>query len=194
MPPIMTPSPDVTQLLIQWNEGNPDALEKLVPIVEGELRRLAQRYLSQERSGHTLQTTALVNEAYMRLIDWKKVRWQNRAHFVGVSAQLMRRILVDYARNQQSLKRGGAVVKIPLEEAALAAGGKTPDIVALDEALTVLGQIDARKSRIVELRYFGGLSVEETAEVLEISPRTVKREWSLAQAWLYTQLVGRSPS
>ena len=190
----MPPSPDVTQLLIQWNEGSPDALEKLVPIVEGELRRLAQRYLSQERSGHTLQTTALVNEAYMRLIDWKKVRWQNRAHFVGVSAQLMRRILVDYARNQQSLKRGGAVVKVPLEEAALASADRTPDIVALDEALTVLGQIDARKSGIVELRYFGGLSVEETAEVLEISPRTVKREWSLAQAWLYTQLAGRSSS
>jgi RNA polymerase sigma factor (TIGR02999 family) len=186
------PAQDVTQLLIDWSDGNPEALEKLVPIVEGELRRLAQRYLRQEHSGHTLQTTALVNEAYVRLIDWKKVRWQNRAHFVGVSAQLMRRILVDYARNQHSLKRGGDVVKVPLEEAAVASMDKPPDLLALDEALTSLGHLDSRKCKIVELRYFGGLSVEETAELLEISPRTVKREWSLAQAWLYTQLVAPS--
>jgi RNA polymerase sigma factor (TIGR02999 family) len=147
--------------------------------------------MSQEKPGHTLQATALVNEAYLRLIDWKNVRWQNRAHFFGVSAQLMRRILVDYARGRKYQKRGGGAVKVSLEEAAIISSEQPADFVALDDALNELAEMDPRKSRIVELRFFGGLSVEETAEVLKISPRTVLREWSLAQAWLYRELGGK---
>jgi RNA polymerase sigma factor (TIGR02999 family) len=162
----------------------------LVPIVERELHRLASHYLSQERTRHTLQTTALVNEAYVRLIEWKNVRWESRTHFLGVSAQLMRRILVDYARRQSTLKRGGGeAIKVSLEDATVFPAGRGTDLLEVDEVLTRLAAIDPRKSRIVELRFFGGLSVEETADVLAISSRTVKREWSLAQAWLYKALT-----
>ena len=166
---------EVTQLLLAWTEGNQSALDKLAPQVHAELYRLAKRYMGQERPGHILQTTALVNEAYMRLIDWKNVSWQNRAHFFGVSAQLMRRILVDFARSRDYLKRGGEAQHVSLEEAAEFSQERDADFVALDDALNSLAEIDPRKSKIVELRFFGGLSVEETAEVLGISPRTVKR-------------------
>jgi RNA polymerase sigma factor (TIGR02999 family) len=171
-----------------WSEGDQAALEKLVPQVHAELYRLAKRYMGQERAGHLLQTTALVNEAYLRLIDWKNVSWQSRAHFFGISAQLMRRILVDFARSRDYLKRGGEAQHVSLEEAAVLIQEKEADFVALDDALNSLAAIDPRKGKIVELRFFGGLSVEESAEVLGISPRTVKREWSLAQAWLHREL------
>lgn len=182
---------DVTQLLLAWNEGDPSSLEKLIPLVEAELRRLAEGYMAQERPNHTLQPTALVNELYLRLIDWKNAHWHNRAHFLGVAAKLMRRILVDHARRQQNLKRGGNVPKISLDETADSSGGFT-DPIALDDALNALASLDMRKSQIVELRFFGGLTVEETAEVLKISSRTVKREWSLAQAWLLCELSGEA--
>ena len=181
-------SSEVTELLRAWGEGDHAALEKLVPIVQGELRRLARHYMRGERSDHTLQTTALVNEVYLRLINWRSVHWQDRAHFFGVSVQLMRRVLVDYARRHHYRKRGGDAVSVHLEDAAVVAPERASDLVAIDDALTRLAAVDARKSRVVELRFFGGLSVEETAEVLGISPRTVKREWSLARAWLYADL------
>jgi len=181
---------DVTRLLVAWSEGDEASLEKLVPLVEKELHRLAQQYMMQERREHTLQATALVNEAYLRLIDWKNVHWKNRAHFLGVSAHLMRRILVDHARRHRSLKRGGTAVKVSLHDGATPSHNRDLDLIALDEALQNLGRMDERKSQIVELRFFGGLSEEETAEVLKISTRTVRREWSLAQAWLYTELTG----
>lgn len=184
-----TPSAkEVTQLLIAWSDGDRSALEQLTPLVHAELYRLAKRYMAQERQGHTLQATALVNEAYLRLIDWKSVRWQNRAHFFGVSANLMRRILVDHARSRNYQKRGAGARKVPLDEAAVVSEDRAPDFVALDDALNALAEVDPRKSKIIELRFFGGLSVEETAEVLRISPRTVTREWSLAQAWLYREM------
>jgi RNA polymerase sigma factor (TIGR02999 family) len=179
---------EVTELLKAWTKGDREALEKLAPQVHAELHRLAKRYMGQERPGHILQTTALVNEAYMRLIDWENVSWQNRAHFFGVSAQLMRRILVDFARSRDYVKRGGEAPHVSLEEAAVVTQEKDADFVALDDALNSLASIDPRKSKIVELRFFGGLSVEETAEVLGISPRTVKREWSMAQVWLHREL------
>jgi RNA polymerase sigma factor (TIGR02999 family) len=182
-----TSSTDVTQLLLAWNDGDEKALERLVPLVEAELHRLAQGYLKRERPGHALQTTALVNEAYLRLIDWSAVRWQNKAHFLGVSAKLMRRILVDYARRNRHRNEA-----LHVSFDGNAAIDKGEDFVALDEALSSLAQIDERKSRIIELRFFGGLDVNETAEVLKISPRTVKRDWSLAQAWLYCALRGES--
>ena len=181
---------DITKLLLAWSDGDQQALQRLAPLVETELHRQARRYLKQERPGHTLQSTALVNEAYLRLIDWKNVQWHNRAHFFAVSAKLMRRILVDHARSRRYLKRGGAAAKVSLEEAAVVTAERGPDLIAVDEALERLAVIDPRKSRIIELRFFGGLSVEETAEVLKVSPRTVKREWSLAQAWLYCDLKG----
>ena len=185
----MTSSPEqVTQWLIAWSSGDQTALDKLMPLVYDELHRLAHHYMSRERPGHTLQTTALVNEAYLRLIDQKSVSWQNRAHFFAVAAQVMRQILVDYARRRQVLKRGGQAVKVSLDEAAIVSQERGADLVALDDALTSLAAIDPRKSQIVELRFFGGLSVEETAEVLKVSPRTVMRQWSLAQAWLYREL------
>jgi RNA polymerase sigma factor (TIGR02999 family) len=184
-----TPSPEeITQLLKAWSDGDQAALERLTPLVQAELHRLARRYMSKESPGHTLQATALVNEAFVRLIDWKNVRWQNRAHFFGVSAQLMRRILVDYARSRKYKKRGGGAVEVSLEEAAIVSKERSADFIALDDALNALATFDQRKSQIVELRFFGGLSVEETAEVLKISPRTVLREWSMAQAWLYREL------
>lgn len=180
-------SHELTQLLVAWSSGENEALEKLVPLVEAELTRLARRYLGRERPGHQLQTTALVNEAYIRLIDWKNVQWQNRAHFFGVSAQLMRRILVDFARQRPRVE-GRSAVHVSLEDALVISGERGEDLVALDDALTELARLDERKSRIVELRFFGGLSVEETAEVLGVSQITVIREWNKAKAWLFREL------
>jgi RNA polymerase sigma-70 factor, ECF subfamily len=181
---------NVTQLLIAWNNGDQSALERLVPMVHAELHRLARLYMGRERAGHVLQPTALVNEAYMRLIDWKNVEWRNRAHFFGVSAQLMRRILVDFARQRPRLA-GRTAPHVSLDEALTVTAGQSEDLVALDGALTSLAEIDERKSRIVELRFFGGLSNEEIAEVLEISTVTVIREWNKAKAWLYRELSRR---
>ena len=181
---------NITQLLVAWSEGSETALEKLAPLVEAELHRLARRYLRGERPGHTLQTTALVNEAYLRLIDWKNVSWQNKAHFLGVSAKLMRRILIDHARRNRG-KSAAAAIHISFE--GTGSGERGTNLVALDDALTDLAAMDPRKSQIIELRFFGGLTVPEIAEVLKISPRTVKREWSLAQAWLYCTLSGEQP-
>jgi RNA polymerase sigma-70 factor, ECF subfamily len=186
------PEHDVTQLLHAWAAGDPSALEALSPLVAGELHRLARRYMRMEHVGHTLQATALINEVYLRLVDWRNVRWQDRAHFFAVSAQLMRRTLVDHARRHRVRKRGGHVVKLSLDEGAVAVPERSADLVAIDEALVRLGTVDARKSKVVELRFFGGLSVEEIGEVLNISPRTVKREWSLARAWLDTELTGHT--
>jgi len=176
---------EVTQLLVAWGNGNKAALERLMPLVYDELRRLAHHYMRREHPGHTLQTTALVNEAYFRLVDQKHVHWQNRAHFFAISAQLMRRILIDHARSHQFVKRGGGAHKVSLDEVAVVAQEQAADLLALDDALRSLAAIDERKGRIVELRFFGGLSAEETAEALKISPRTVMREWSMAKAWLY---------
>ena len=186
---MITPSShEITQLLVAWSDGDQAALEQLTPLVYRELHRLAKGYLHQERPGHLLQTTALVNEAYLRLIDWKPAHWQNRAHFFGVAAQLMRRILVDFARARDQDKRGGAACQVSLDEAAAVSVERVAEFIALDEALDQLAAIDPRRSRMVELRFFGGLSEEETAEVLKVSPRTVRREWSLARAWLHREL------
>jgi len=179
---------EITELLVAWGNGDEAALDKLAPLVYQELRRLARGYLKRERPNHTLQTTALVHEAYLRLIDWKNVKWQNRAHFFGISAKLMRRILVDSARSRQYSKRGGQQRHVSLEEASVIAPGRPVDIVALDDALTGLAALDHRQSRVVELRFFGGLSIAETAEVLKVSEGTVRRDWSLAQAWLHREL------
>jgi RNA polymerase sigma factor (TIGR02999 family) len=184
-----TPSPqDVTQLLLAWSEGDQDALAKLMPLVYAELHRLAKHYMRSERPGHTLQTTALANEAYIRLIDARQVRWQNRAHFFAVSARLIRQILVDFARKRRYKKRGGEVRHISLDEALAIGQHRDDDLTSLDDALRALGEIDARKSQVVELRFFGGLSVDETAEVLQVSPETVRRDWRLAKAWLRRHL------
>jgi RNA polymerase sigma factor (TIGR02999 family) len=182
------PPNDVTQLLRAWSEGDEQALGTLIPLVHQELHRLARRYMAGESPGHTLQTTALVNEAYLRLVDVKKVSWQNRAHFFGVSANLMRRILVDLARSRHSLKRGGDANTLSLDEALIVSPERGEDVVALDDTLKVLASIDPRRSRVVELRFFGGLSVEETAEVLKVSPETVMHDWKLAKAWLLREL------
>jgi RNA polymerase sigma factor (TIGR02999 family) len=181
-------SHDLTLILQAWSEGDQSALEKLTPLVEAELRRLAHHYLAQERPGHTLQTTALINEAWLRLIDWKQVSWQNRAHFFGVSARLMRYILVGFARARKQQKRGGAAQRVSLEEAATVSANRSDDLVALDDALQTLAKYDPRKCQIVELRFFGGLSVEEAAEVMKLSPITIIREWNKARAWLYQEL------
>jgi RNA polymerase sigma factor (TIGR02999 family) len=183
-------SKQITQLLVAWSDGDEAALEMLTPLVYEELHRLAHRYMNQERVGHTLQTSALVNEAYLRLIDWKAVHWQNRAHFFGVAAQLMRRILVDFARTRRYAKRGGGALAVTLSDAVVS-DEKGADIVALDEALVSLAELDARQSQVVELRFFGGLTVEETAEVLKVSPGTVRRDWSLARAWLHRELSNK---
>lgn len=182
------PSADVTRLLAEWGGGDREALDRLIPLVYDELRRLADRYLRRERADHTLQPTALVNEAYMRLVGQSEVRWQNRAHFIGVAAQLMRRILVDHARGRVASKRGGGRQKLSLQ--ALDSFFEEPDLdlVALDDALGELAEMDPQQSRIVELRFFGGLTIEETAEVVGVSPMTVKREWALAKAWLLRQV------
>ncbi len=185
-----TPSAgEVSTLLRAWSAGDRGALDKLAPIVYDELRRLAHYYLNGERSDHSLQTTALVNEAYLRLVDYRRMRWQNRAHFFAVSAQLMRRILVDHARRRNA-KRGGGVRHCSLDEVAVVDPRRTKDLVALDDALNALGQFDARKVRVVELRFFGGLSVEETAQVLDVSAVTVMRDWTTARAWLYRHMTG----
>jgi RNA polymerase sigma-70 factor, ECF subfamily len=178
----------VTRLLQDWSQGKDAALEELLPLVHQELRRLARRYMFGERPGHTLQTTALVNEAYLRLVNSRQVNWQNRAHFFAISAQLMRRILVDYARTRGYQKRGGGVPKVTLDEALIGPQEEGHDLVALDDALKALGDVDPRKSKVVELRFFGGLSVEETAEVLKVSPDTVLRDWRLAKAWLAREM------
>jgi RNA polymerase sigma-70 factor, ECF subfamily len=182
-------SQDVSQLLVDWSNGDQAALDKLLPLVNTELRQLARRYLRRENPGHTLQTSALVNEAYLRLIDQKSVRWQNRAHFFGIAAQLMRRILIDHARKHHRAKRGGGALKVSLDEAAAVAEARSAELLAVDEALENLTAMDARKGRIVELRFFGGLSLEETAEVLGISSPTVQREWRAAKAWLHRILT-----
>jgi len=185
------PCGDVSTLLRAWTDGDQHALEELTPIVYEELHRLARYYMSGERTGHSLQTTALVNEAYLRLTDYKRMQWQNRAHFFAVSAQLMRRILVDHAR-RHNLKRGAGVQHVSLEDTAVV---REPDenLVVLDGALQALARFDSRKAQVVELRFFGGLSVDETAEVLKVSPITVMRDWTTARAWLYRQMKGESP-
>ena len=178
----------ISQLLIDWSDGDKTALDKLIPLVYQELKRLARYHMRRERANHTLQTSALVNEAYVRLVDYKKMRWQDRSHFFAVAAQAMRRILVDYARNRSRAKRGGETRQVSLDEAATLAGDKAGELVALDAALMKLAEFDPRKSQIVELRYFGGLSIEETAEVVGVSPVTVKREWSTAKIWLHREV------
>lgn len=185
----MTARPkNVTQLLNDWNEGDKTVLDQLIPIVYEELRRQASKYLRRERVGHTLQTTALIHEAYLRLVDQKTVQWQNRAQFFGIAAQLMRRILVDHARTKHRAKRGGSDVRISLNEAMVVMNESQLDLLEIDEALDRLAAIDEQQSRIVELRFFSGLSVEETATALGISPATVKRDWSVAKAWLHREI------
>jgi RNA polymerase sigma factor (TIGR02999 family) len=181
-------SKPVTDLLLAWSGGDADARDRLVAVVYDELRRRAGAYLRRERPGHVLQPTALVNEVYLRLVDQKSVRWENRAQFYGLAAQLMRRILVDHARERGALKRGGAAIAVTFAEEALPAPEAPLSLVALDDALRALCELDPRQGQVVELRYFGGLSVEETAEVLGLSPATVKREWTLARAWLHREL------
>jgi RNA polymerase sigma factor (TIGR02999 family) len=184
----MADSTDITELLLAWSDGDQASLERLIPLVKAELHRLAHHYMQGERDGHILQTTALVNEAYLRLVDASRVRWQNRAHFFAVSAQLMRRVLVDFARARDYQKRGGRAAHVPLAEAFDLPHRQDVGLVALDEALSALAALDARKARVVELRFFGGLSVEETAEVLGVSPDTIMRDWKLAKVWLLREL------
>lgn len=181
-------SQEITELLLAWNDGDEQALDRLMPLVHDELHRLARRYMAGQRSDHPLQTTALVNEAYLRLVDSSRVRWQNRAHFFAVSAQLMRRILVDFARARQRVKRGGDVVQVTFDEALAISQGPNAALIALDDALRALAAVDERKSKVVELRFFGGLSVEETAQVLKVSSITVMRDWAMAKAWLLREL------
>jgi RNA polymerase sigma factor (TIGR02999 family) len=179
---------DITGLLVAWSNGDRAALDSLVPVIYAELHRLARRYMRQESPGHTLDTTALVNEAYLRMVNQKQVNWQNRAHFFAVSAQSMRNILVDMARSRKRQRRGGDAEHLSLDESLVFSEGRASELLALDDALTALAQVDERKSRIVEMRYFGGLSVEETAEVLQVSVATIDREWRRARAWLYSEL------
>ena len=187
----MTTSPhEVTQLLLDWSNGNQAAGDKLMPLVYEELHRLAHQYMHRESPGHTLQTSGLVNEAYLRLVDQREVHWQNRAHFFGIAAQLMRRILVDYARSRHYVKRGGEAQRVSFDEAVIVSPERATEVVALDDALVRLAVIDKRKSQIVEFRFFGGLSIEETAEVLKVSPGTIMRDWTLAKAWLRKEMIG----
>ena len=189
----MTRSPeDVTQLLVAWRNGDLQARDELMPLVYQELHRLAHHYMSRERPGHTLQTSALVNEAFLRLTHQRDVQWQNRAHFVGIAGQMMRRILVDYARKRGYAKRGGGACQVSLDEEFIVSEKRSADVVALDDALQSLARLDERKSRLVELRFFGGLSIEETAEVLGVSPGTVMRDWTLAKAWLRREMSENS--
>ncbi len=181
---------EITQLLVAWREGNQAALDELYPLVYDELHRLARRYMSRERKGHTLQTTALINEAYVRLVDQRNVQWANRSHFFAISAQIMRRILIDHARRHSYAKRGGGARQVSLDETATMAQGDFSEFLRLDEALKSLAQLDPRRSQVVELRYFGGLNNEEIAGVLNISENTVIRDWNMARAWLYRQLSG----
>lgn len=182
-------SQDVTRLLANWQNGDKSALDRLMPLVYDELRRIAARYLRSERSGHTLQTTALVHEAYLKLVNEDHIEWRGRAHFFGVAATLIRNILVDHARTQRAIKRGSGIQKLSLEEAFAVPANREPDILAVDDALHALSRIDGQQSRIVELRFFGGLTIEETAEVLQISASTVKRDWILAKTWIYRALT-----
>jgi RNA polymerase sigma factor (TIGR02999 family) len=184
----MEPSNEITELLIAWSGGDKNALDQVMQIVYEELHRLAHRHLAKERQDHTLQTTALVNEAYLKLIDQKSVKWQSRSHFFALSSQLMRRILVDYARSRQYAKRGGGASALPLDEALIVAPERAAEMIALDEALTELAKHDERKARIVELRFFAGMSIEETAELLRVSPGTVMKDWTLAKAWLQREM------
>jgi RNA polymerase sigma factor (TIGR02999 family) len=186
--PISDNANQITEQLIAWSNGDQAALGQLIPVVYQELRRMADRFLRHEAPGHTLQPTALVHEAWLRLIDQTRVNWQNRAQFFGVAAQMMRRILVDHAKTKHREKRGGDAVKLSLDEIINLSQERAADLIALDEALDALGNFDRRKCSVVELRYFGGLSVEETAEVLSVSPDTVMRDWKLAKAWLYQQM------
>ncbi|MDQ3255316.1 MAG: sigma-70 family RNA polymerase sigma factor [Acidobacteriota bacterium] len=179
----------VTQLLAAWGDGDQAARDELMPLVYGELRRMARQCLSRERPGHTLQTSALINEAYLRLVDQQDIRWQGRAHFYGIAARLMRQILVDYARRRGYAKRGGDVRRVPLDEAMVVSEERAAEVVALDDALKSLAEIDPRKSQVVELRFFGGLSIEETAVVLGVSEGTVRRDWALAKAWLHNAII-----
>jgi RNA polymerase sigma factor (TIGR02999 family) len=188
------PSHQVTRLLVDWRNGDQGALEQLIPLVHDELRRVARRHMAHERVGHTLQATALVNEAYVRLIDIRQVNWQDRAHFFAMSSRLMRRILVDFARSKGYQKRGGGAQKVSLDEALIVSSEPGADLVALDDALDALAAFDARKAQVVEMRFFGGLSVEETAEALKVSVDTVMRDWKLAKAWLLRELAGQDPS
>jgi len=181
---------EVTQLLLAWNDGDESALEKLAPLVYAELRRLAKRRMRLERPDHTLQTTALINEAYLRLVDVRNVHWQNRAHFFALCARLMRRILVDYARTRHYAKRGGGAQPVSLDQSPAVSPAPSTDLVAVDDALHALAEVDARKAQVVELRFFGGLTVEESAEVLKVSPETVRRDWKLAKVWLLRELGG----
>jgi RNA polymerase sigma factor (TIGR02999 family) len=182
---------EVTQLLLAWRQGDEAALDRLIPLVYRELHHLAKRYMRRERAGHTLQTTALVNEAYLHLVDCGNVQWQNRAHFFAVAARVMRQILVDYARGRRSDKRGGQEIQVALDEAAEVPQARSGDLIALDDALQSLAKIDIRKSRVVEMRFFAGLTLEEIAEVFKVSSRTVSRDWELAQAWLYREMSNR---
>ncbi len=190
MTPPSPPQQEVTRLLADWSGGDEGALGKLIPLVQPELHRLAHHYMSRESAGQTLQTTALLNEAYLRLVDDPTRTWQNRTHFAAVAAQLMRRIMVDHARERRALKRGGGALRVPLDDVALVSEARSEELLALDEALEKLAAQDPRKSQIVELRYFGGLTVEETAAFLKLSDRTVKREWRMAKVWLYRALSG----
>jgi len=184
----MSPPDDITALLVDWGNGDQSALDRLLPLVERELHRLAHSYMRREDPDHMLQTTALIHETYLRLIDQKKVHWQNRAHFFGIAAQIMRRILLNYARDQNRLKRGGRAIHVSLSQAVHMPKEKDRELIALNDALTRLEELDARKSKVVELRYFGGLSVEEAAEVLKVSPITVMRDWQFAKAWLAREM------
>ena len=188
----MSSEPNITQLLVAWSNGDQAAFDHLAPAVHQHLRRLASHYMAGERAGHVLQTTALVNEAYVRLVDWKDVQWQNRAHFFGLAAQAMRHILVDEARSRLRAKRGGGELHLSLSDVADVAIGRSADLVALDDALTTLEALNPRHSRVVELRFFAGLSLKEVAHVLNVSVGTVRRDWSLAQAWLYRELSRNS--
>jgi len=184
---------EITQLLVAWNNGDEAALEQLSPLVQAELHRLAKRYMAGERPGHILQTTALVNEAFIQLIDWQNVEWQNRAHFFGMAAQIMRQILIGFARARHREKRGGDALHVSLSAAANVAKEQCADLVALDDALQTLERLDPRQARVVELRFFAGLSLEETAEVLKVSLSTVRRDWSIAEAWLFRELSRKEP-
>jgi RNA polymerase sigma-70 factor, ECF subfamily len=184
---------EITQLLAEWREGNQAALDELYPLVYDELHRLARRYMSRERKGHTLQTTALINEAYVRLVDQRSVQWANRSHFFAISAQIMRRILIDHARRHNYAKRGGGARQVSLDETATVVHGDLSEFLRLDEALKSLAELDPRRSQVVELKYFGGLNNDEIAGVLKISKNTVIRDWNMARAWLYGQLTGSAP-
>jgi RNA polymerase sigma factor (TIGR02999 family) len=192
MPIPSLPPQEVTQLLVDWGNGNQAALDRLMPVVYTELRQLAHRYMRRERPGHTMQTTALIHEAYLRLVDQNQVRWQHQAHFFGIAARLMRQILIEHARSRTRAKRGGGVGTISLDEAAIVSQARATALLALDDALERLATIDPRKSQVVELRFFGGLSVEEAAQVLNIAPNTVLRDWRMAKAWLRREISNES--